>query len=116
MRPCGCYSQVMRELTQITRPANDNLEKLPNSGWWIVPVFILSVLVVLAISAFRAYGGETVEVKYREWPVPINSDRIAAAHQLCSASSREKKGTWLCTVGDNEKQAGYSCSQNRGIR
>ena len=50
-------------------PANDNQEKLPNNGWWTVPVFILAVLAVLVISAFRAYGGESVEVKYRGWPV-----------------------------------------------
>ena len=46
------------------RPANDNQEKLPNN-WWPLPVFILAMLVVLAVTAFRAYGGETVEVKYR---------------------------------------------------
>ncbi len=44
------------------RPANDNL---PKSNWWPLPVFILAFVALIIVTAFRAYGGETVEVKYR---------------------------------------------------
>jgi len=36
------------------KEANDNQEKLPNN-WWPLPVFILAVLAVLMVTAFRAY-------------------------------------------------------------
>ena len=50
-------------------PANDNQEKLPNNGWYMVPVFILAFVAVLVVTIFRAYGRESVEVKYRGWPI-----------------------------------------------
>ena len=46
------------------RPANDNQEKLPNI-WWPLPVFIVAFVALIIVTAIRAYGGETVEVKYR---------------------------------------------------
>ncbi|MHA1165257.1 MAG: hypothetical protein ACTSP0_06700 [Alphaproteobacteria bacterium] len=47
------------------RPENDNQEKFPNN-WWPLPVFILVVVAVLVVSAFRAYGGETIEIVRRQ--------------------------------------------------
>ncbi len=37
-----------------SQPANDNLEKLPNNGWWMVGVFVFGVLAMLAIIVSRA--------------------------------------------------------------
>jgi len=52
------------ELT-MRAPQNDNHEKLSNNGWWMVGAFGLAFVAVLLVTIFRAYGGETVEVKYR---------------------------------------------------
>ena len=65
-------------------PANDNQEKLPNNGWYGVPVFILAVPAVIVISAFRAYGGETGEVEYCG-PVeitPFECETVTQGHCL----------------------------------
>jgi len=47
------------ELT-MRAPQNDNQEKLPNNGWWMVPVFICGLLLVLAIMGYHALAGEAI--------------------------------------------------------
>ena len=45
-------------LVSMNRPANDNQEKLPNNGWWIVTAFICASLLVLAFMGYKALAGE----------------------------------------------------------
>ena len=47
-------------LVSMNRPANDNQEKLPNNGWWMVPVFIWALLLVLAFMGYQAFAGEAI--------------------------------------------------------
>lgn len=42
------------------KPANDNRKRLPNNGWWMIPVFWFGFLMALAYAVYQVYAAEPI--------------------------------------------------------